>query len=140
MILIFILLQKPGGIISLLDEAWYAFASDFIVKLVLLLCLIEARCIVFSDATFFYYLSFVIVWYFQFFESRIYVKLNIRHYLNSVVLLGLMSALLCETVCFLSLHMKHFLRSCTRHSKTTSALSNRNFLELVSQYLIMQGR
>jgi hypothetical protein len=67
MILIFILLQKPGGIISLLDEAWYAFASDFTVNLVLLLSLLEARCIVFSDATFFYYLSFTIVCYFQFF-------------------------------------------------------------------------
>jgi len=53
MILILIILQKPGGIISLLDEAWYAFASRFILNLVLLLSLIETRCIVFSDATFF---------------------------------------------------------------------------------------
>lgn len=51
-----------------------------------------------------------------------------------------MLALLCETACFLSLRMKRLLRSCTRHSKTTSALSNQNFLELISQYLIMLER
>jgi hypothetical protein len=77
---------------------------------------------------------------FPVFLSRIYARLNIRHCLNYVLLLGLMLAFLCETVCFLSLHMKHLLRSCTRHSKTTSALSNRNFLELISQYLITPGR
>jgi len=37
MILIFNLLQKPGGIIALLDEAWYAAGSDFIVNLILFL-------------------------------------------------------------------------------------------------------
>lgn len=39
MTLVLILLQKPGGIISLLDEAWYATVSGFTVHLVLLLVL-----------------------------------------------------------------------------------------------------
>lgn len=44
------------------------------------------------------------------------------------------------TVCFLNPHMRRSLRSYTRHSKTTSGLSNLSFLELVLPSLTTQER
>lgn len=57
-----------------------------------------------------------------------------------LVLVDFMFTWLLYAVCFLNPHMKHLLRSCSRHSKTTSALLNRSYLVRVLLFLTMLER
>lgn len=62
-------------------------------------------------------------------------------YMNSFLSFGWVDVSdLLHAACFQSQHMKHLLRSCTRHLKITSGLSNLSFLVLVLASHTMQGK
>lgn len=112
------ILQKPGGVIALLDEAWYILIWFLLVLAFFLYILRESS----------FYLTLMIT------QSHCVATYScIRWNLTQV-------CLMLDTACFLNRRMKLLHRSCTRHLKTTNGLSNRSFLVRVLPYLTMQGR
>lgn len=120
----FNLLQKPGGIISLLDEAWYA-AIIYV-------------CLLFSASIF----DHVIIEFLLGFLDSFHVYVPLPSVVDELTFLTLrlIFALLFHAACSLSLHMRRLHRSCTRLLKIINVLSNQSFHVLILLLAIMQGR